>query len=64
MAQRFNNERLSADLTERQEWLYDSLISELEHRRRNAKPGWTACSCYLCTDPFDPAVSDAAYDAG
>ncbi len=56
--------RVSADLSNAQEWLYDALISELEYRRRNAIPGWTACSCYLCSDPFDPRISDGADAAG
>jgi hypothetical protein len=64
MAERFNRDRVSADLSNAQEWLYDALISELEYRRRNASPGWSACSCYLCSDPFDPRISDGADAAG
>ncbi len=40
------------DLTAKQEWLWDAVISELEYRRRNApRPLW-ACSCELCVPPF------------
>lgn len=55
IAFRFNHDRQTCDLTERQEWLYDAIISELEWRRRHARPGWTACACELCFSPFpDP----------
>ena len=55
IAERFNRTRPTADLTERQEWLYDAIISELEYRRRQFRPSWKACSCYLCVSPFDPS---------
>ena len=64
IAFRFNHERQSADLSDRQEWLYDAIISELAWRRRNAIPGWSACSCELCFSPFDFVVSDGDDDAG
>jgi hypothetical protein len=51
---RMNRNRTSADLTEHQEWLYDAIISELEYRRRNTRPVWRACACFLCVPPFDP----------
>lgn len=49
---RFNFERQSADLTERQEWLWDAVVSELEYRRRTTRPTWKACACELCFSPF------------
>jgi len=49
---RFNHERRTEDLSRSQEWLFDAIISELEHRRRRARPAWTACSCVLCFAPF------------
>ena len=53
VAERFNRQRTTQDLTERQEWFYDAIISELEYRRRRARPTWSACACYLCIGPFD-----------
>ena len=52
IAGRFARQRVSADLTERQEWLWDACISELEYRRRTTRPLWRSCSCYLCVPPF------------
>lgn len=48
------NEQTQADLSERQEWLWDALMSELEYRRRQTKPWWRRCSCELCVGPFEP----------
>lgn len=53
IAERFNRLRPSQDLSERQEWFYDAIVSELEYRRRVARPSWSACACYLCLGPFD-----------
>jgi hypothetical protein len=59
IAGRFNRQRPMADLTERQEWFYDAIVSELEYRRRRARPTWSACACYLCLSPFPgPLLSD------
>jgi len=52
IAHRFLNMQTTADLTERQEWLWEALISELEHRHRNARPAWQRCQCGLCRPPF------------
>lgn len=52
IAMRFDRDRQGQDLTEAQEWLYDALVSELEYRRRQARPTWSACSCWLCFSPF------------
>jgi hypothetical protein len=52
IATRFNHQRVSEDLSDRQEWLYDAVISELEYRRRVTRPFWKACACYLCVGPF------------
>jgi hypothetical protein len=53
MAERFNRNRVSTDLSDRQEWLYDALVSELEFRHRNAGRGEQRCACYLCIPPFE-----------
>jgi len=50
---RFQHERLESGLTERQEWMWDALISELEYRRRRTRPTWRACACELCFSPFE-----------
>lgn len=40
-------------ISEPQEWLWSSLISELEYRRRRAlREGATACVCEWCLGPF------------
>lgn len=49
---RFQWDRREQDLSDRQEWLYDAVCSELEYRRRSARPTWKACSCELCFSPF------------
>jgi hypothetical protein len=52
LAFRLMDLRRSADLSERQEWLWDAVISELEYRRRtHPRPAW-ACACQLCVPPF------------
>lgn len=57
---RFDRERTSADLTDRQEWLYDQCVAELEYRRRRARPIWSSCSCRYCIPPFTDGDVDAA----
>lgn len=52
IAGRFARQMREQDLTERQEWLFDACISELEYRRRVTRPTWRACACYLCVSPF------------
>jgi len=49
---KFDRTRRAADLTERQEWLWDQAVAELEHRRRTCRPMWLACSCKYCVPPF------------
>ncbi len=49
---RFAHERQEVDLSDAQEWLWDAIISELEYRRRRARPAYTACACELCFSPF------------
>jgi len=56
---RFDRERVSADLSEAQEWLYDQCVAELEYRRRRARPIWSSCSCRYCVPPFTSAAFDA-----
>lgn len=53
IATRLHYDRVGMDLSERQEWLWDSLISELEYRHRSSRPRGTACSCWLCVPPFE-----------
>lgn len=48
----FLNQQTTADLSERQEWLWERLISELEHRWRHTRPSWQRCTCGLCRPPF------------
>jgi hypothetical protein len=55
VALRFHHERMTEGLTERQEWLWDALISELEYRFREGMRSsrYPVCSCWLCFGPFD-----------
>lgn len=39
-------------ISDRQEALWDAVISELEYRRRRSKSIWDTCSCQLCVSPF------------
>lgn len=52
MAFRLMRESETRDLTGPQEWLWGSLISELEYRHRQVRPGVLRCSCALCVPPF------------
>lgn len=52
IAYSFLNAQTTTDLTERQEWLWDALVSELEYRWRNTRPSWQRCNCGLCRPPF------------
>lgn len=52
IAFRFNHDRMTADLTERQEWLWAACVSELEWRRAHTYPYWDRCACELCFVPF------------
>ena len=52
MAGRFDRLRMTMDLSEAQEWLYDRCVEELEYRRRNSRPSWLQCSCRYCIPPF------------
>lgn len=56
---RFDRDRTTADLTQRQEWLYDQCVAELEHRRRVTRPIWACCSCRYCIPPFIDGDADA-----
>ena len=49
---KFDRDRVSADLSDRQEWLYDVIVAELEWRRANTRPVWRSCSCRYCVAPF------------
>jgi hypothetical protein len=46
--------RRTQDLSDAQEWLYDACVSELQYRKRTARPTWTACSCWYCFEPSEP----------
>lgn len=52
IATRFLSLQTTADLSERQEWLWTALISELEYRRARTSPAWRKCNCALCVAPF------------
>lgn len=45
------NRQQHRDLTLKECWLFDTIISELEYRARNWKTGWRWCTCELCTPP-------------
>ena len=63
MAGRFLREQRQRDLSKGQEWLWRSLISELEYRRRSTTQGWLACSCALCVrDPLEAELTNDAAD--
>lgn len=52
LAFKLMNLRPTQDLSPRQEWLWDAVVSELEYRRRHhPNPAW-ACACMLCVPPF------------
>jgi len=51
---RFLREQKDEDLSERQEWLWDQVVRELEYRNRHRRPG-DRCTCELCWSPFDAA---------
>lgn len=53
VAVKMHNNRQTADLTPSQEWLFDNIVAELEHRRRRTRPVWRCCSCWLCVPPFE-----------
>lgn len=41
-------------ISDRQEWMLEACISELEYRaRRDARAGIKACVCQMCCGPFD-----------
>ena len=48
----FDRQRCEKDLTDRQEWLYDVIVADLEWRRANTYPVWRSCSCRYCVAPF------------
>lgn len=52
IAYRLQHQRESADLSDRQEWLWDALISELEYRWRSEERFLFRCTCQLCVAPF------------
>lgn len=52
LALRLMNQQTGRDLSERQEWLWEAVVSELEYRRRNERNPWLVCSCQLCVPPF------------
>lgn len=54
IAFRLNHDRQRADLSERQEWFYGLVVSELELRRGQARWPEKRCSCELCLSPFEP----------
>lgn len=39
--------------TDRQEWLWEACVSELEYRQRHRQAGpWSWCVCQFCIAPF------------
>lgn len=48
----FDRHRVSADLTDRQEWLYDRIVQELERRHKGEKRLLARCWCRYCVSPF------------
>lgn len=63
-AMMFNRLRGEQDLSERQEWLYDRIIDELEWRcveTLRVRP-WDACTCFLCLSPFPTEQLDEERD--
>jgi len=48
----FLNQQTTADLSERQEWLWTRLIDELEWRWHHTRPSTQRCYCGLCRPPF------------
>ena len=41
------------DLSDRQEWLFQFLVHELELRQRQPFGQYPRCNCDLCVSPFD-----------
>ena len=52
LALKLMNLGMREDLSARQEWLWDAVISELEWRRRRDLGTFRACACMLCVPPF------------
>ena len=57
LAFRLQREGMQEPLTEPQEWLWESLMHELEWRRRNTRWPQKRCSCELCWDPFEDPLA-------
>lgn len=67
IAGRFFNLYWKGEITPAQDATWEGLISELEYRARNVKPGENRCTCFLCWNPFDPVRGERAfsdYDRG
>jgi len=52
IAFRLMQEERTADISDRQEWLWNACISELEWRHVNEPRFLKRCSCELCVPPF------------
>lgn len=51
-------QQFETDPTSGQEWLWDTLVHELEQRRRDCVSEWLMCSCRYCSPPFDYEMAD------
>jgi hypothetical protein len=60
---KLTHDQVTEDLSERQEWLWEAVLSELAYRNRRRGPG-TRCTCQWCWGPFDFLEDDqaAAFD--
>lgn len=53
LAGRLHRELVYGEGTDRQGWLFDTVLSELAYRgRRDRRGGIKACACQWCTEPF------------
>lgn len=42
--------------SERQDWLFDNVVAELEWRHDHTRPVYLRCECELCHHPFPDDV--------
>jgi len=45
-------------ISDKEEWLLEACISELEYRQRNRQQGWRLCGCQFCCTPFPDVDPD------
>lgn len=64
IAGRFQREQMLYDLSERQWWLWEQVLNELEYRWTATRPVWRRCSCLFCVPPFPEGSAAEASPLG